>query len=406
MATYAYKILDSSGTAKKGAIEAKTETQASEKLRREGYTIIEIKEQGFADKDINISIGKMVKPHELAMFCNQVVSILEAGVTVVTALDMLSEQTDNKNFAKALKAVQISVEKGDSLGNAMKQHPKIFPPMLVNMTIAGEASGSLETAFRRMADHFEKDHKLKSMLSKAMIYPAMVLAVAFVVVIVVLVVVVPTFSDMFKDMELDLPKPTQLLVNMSEFVKAKWWLIAIVIGAICGAFKLFKSTPSGAKICAQVGLKLPLFGDLTVKSSSARFSRTLSTLLAAGIPLIDAIENVANVMTNNVVRDGLLDAKSQVARGVPLSKPLKDMGIFPPLLVHMTRIGEETGSLEQMLDKISVFYDEEVQNQTEKLTAALEPLIIVLLAGIVGFVVLAVMSPMLKMYDGIDQMAE
>ena len=405
MATYAYKILDSSGTAKKGAIEAKTETQASEKLRREGYTIIEIKEQGFADKDINISIGKMVKPHELAMFCNQFVSILEAGVTVVTALDMLSEQTDNKNFAKALKAVQISVEKGDSLGNAMKQHPKIFPPMLVNMTIAGEASGSLEVAFRRMADHFEKDHKLKSMLSKAMIYPAMVLAVAFVVVIVILVLVVPTFSEMFNEMDMDLPKATTMLVNMSEFVKAKWWLIAVVIGAIVGAFKLFKSTATGAKICAQIGLRAPLFGDLTVKSSAARFSRTLSTLLAAGIPLIDAIENVANVMSNNIVKDGLLDAKSQVARGVPLSKPLKDMGIFPPLLVHMTRIGEETGSLEQMLDKISVFYDEEVQNQTEKLTAALEPLIIVLLAGIVGFVVLAVMSPMLKMYDGIDQMA-
>ena len=219
MATYAYKILDSSGTAKKGTIEAKTETQASEKLRREGYTKEEIKEQGLADKDINIRIGKMVKPHELSMFCSQFVSILEAGVTVVTALDMLSEQTDNKNFAKALKAVQISVEKGDTLGNAMKQHPKIFPPMLVNMTIAGEASGSLETAFRRMADHFEKDHKLKATISKAMIYPIMVLAVAVVVIIVVLVVVVPTFTDMFNDMEIALPKPTELLVSMSEFVK-------------------------------------------------------------------------------------------------------------------------------------------------------------------------------------------
>lgn len=406
MATYNYKVVDSSGSETKGTIDAKSQELATDKLKKDGLTVISIKEQSALQKDVSISIGAPVKVNELAMFCTQFVSILEAGVTVVTALDMLSEQTDNKIFGKTLKEVQIMVEKGETLSGAMKRFPKIFPSMLVNMVAAGEASGSLETAFKRMAVHFEKDYKLKATIKKAMIYPIMVLSVAIIVVIVMLVGVIPTFQTMFEDMDMKLPAATQAMVNMSTFMRTKWYLVIIVVVAIVVGIKLFKSTPAGTMFFAKLGLKAPLFGNLTVKSSAARFSRTLSTLLASGIPLIDAIESVAKIMTNKIVQDGVLEAKNQVARGVPLSKPLKDMDVFPPLLIHMTRIGEETGALESMLERVAGFYDQEVEDATEKLTSALEPLIIIIMALMVGGVIMAIMSPMIKMYDGLDTEGE
>lgn len=404
MAIYTYKVVAPDGKIKKGTIESKSLERATEKLQSEGFTITDIKEQGVMNKEISFNIGTHISPRDLSVFCSQFVSILNAGVTVITALDMLAEQTENKVFGKALKEVQASVEKGESLGGAMKMHPKIFPQMLINMVVAGESSGNLEVAFQRMAVHFEKDNRLKAQIKKAMIYPIMVMAVAVVVIVVMLTVVVPNFTAMFADMDMDLPAATQLLVNMSNYLKTKWYVVLIVVVAIVVAIKLFMSTETGVKLWAKAMIKMPLIGNLTVKSSAARFSRTLSTLLAAGIPLIDAIENVSKVMSNKIVQEGLMDAKTQVMRGVPLSKPMKDMGIFPPMLVHMTRIGEETGNMESMLEKVADFFDEEVENATESLTAAMEPLIIVVLAGIVGFIIMAVMSPMLSMYSGVENM--
>lgn len=404
MAEYTYKAVSPEGKTVNRKIEANSLDRATDKLKNEGYTILNIKEAGAMNKDININIGGKVTSKDLSVFCKQFSSILNAGVPVIQVIDMLAEQTENKTFKQTLKEVQASVEKGSSLADSMKMHRKIFPEIMINMTAAGEASGSMEVAFVRLAEHFEKDNHLKQQIKSAMIYPIMVLAVTIIVVIVMLIVVIPNFTTMFNDMGTELPAITQAVVSASDFVKTKWWLLIMIVAGIVFAVKAFKATPTGTKLFATLGIKIPIFGDLTVKSAAARYARTLSTLLASGIPLIDAIEGVAKVMTNSVIRKGMMNARDQVAKGVPLSKPLKEMGVFPILLPQMTNIGEETGNLEGMMEKVAEYFDEEVDEATKRLTAAMEPIIIVVLAGVVGTIVAAVMSPMFAMYENMDKL--
>jgi type IV pilus assembly protein PilC len=403
MATYKYTaIID--GKTKRGTIEANSEDRAMDKLKGEGYMVTKLAEAGAMDKDINISIGGKVKAKDLTMFCKQFSSILNAGVTIIMALDMLAEQGDNKTLKDAIKAMQVSVEKGNNLADSMRMHPKVFPEILVNMVEAGEASGSLEIALVRMADHFEKDNRMQAQIKSAMTYPVIVMIVAVAVVIVCMVFVIPNFTSMFADMDMDLPVATKIMIAASDFIKTKWYVLIAVVVAIVVVINLFKKTSTGQYFFAKLAMKVPLIGNLTIKSSAARFARTLSTLMASGIQLIDAVESVAKVMTNRIIKENLMNARDQVAKGVPLSKPIKDMGIFPPLLTQMVHIGEETGNLEDMMFRVADFFDEEVDEATKALTAAMEPLIMVFLAGIVGMIVAAVYGPMLSMYEGMDDM--
>ena len=398
MAQYNYRAMDKNGKAKKGTVEAVSEDKAKEKLKSEGYIIQEIKEQGAGSR----VGGKKVKDQDLAVFCKQFVAVLNAGVTVIAALEMMSEQMDNKTLQRGLREAQAFVQKGGTLADAFKLNPKIFPPILVNMVAAGEMSGSLETSFERLTTHFENANKLKSKVKGAMTYPIVILLVVIAVVVVLLVGVVPTFADMFRDLGSDLPMATQLLVNFSNFLKEKWYIVVAVVAALIVAFKAFGKTEAGSLLYAKIAIKMPLFGNLTVKSSAATFSRTLSTLMASGIPLMDAIEQTAKMINNRIIREGLLDAKVQVAKGVPLSKPIRDMEIFPNMLPQMIKIGEETGNIEDMMDKVADYYEMEVNNATDALTAMMEPLIIVVMGVTVGGIVLAIYSPMLSMYDAID----
>lgn len=404
MASYKYKAMTADGKTKRGTIEANSLERASDKLKSEGYNVLELKDAGALDKDININIGGKVKSKDLTMFCKQFASILNAGVTIITALDMLGEQATNKTMKAALIDVKNSVEKGSNLADSMRQHPKVFPPILINMVQAGEASGSLEIALVRMADHFEKDNRLQAQIKSAMTYPVIVMIVAIAVVIVCMVVVIPNFTGMFEDMNMELPMATKIMIAASDFIIQKWYVLVIIVAVIVVAIKFFKKTSTGEYVFAKLAMKVPLIGNLTVKSSAARFARTLSTLMASGIQLIDAVEAVAKVMTNSIIRKNLLEARDQVAKGVPLSKPISDMGIFPPLLTQMVHIGEETGNLEDMMFRVADFFDEEVEEATKALTAAMEPLIMVFLAGIVGMIVAAVYGPMLSMYEGMDNM--
>lgn len=404
MASYKYKAMTADGKTKRGTIEANSLERASDKLKSEGYNVLELKDAGALDKEININIGGKVKAKDLTMFCKQFASILNAGVTIIMALDMLSEQADNKTLKTAIKDMQNSVEKGNNLADSMRAHPKVFPPILVNMVQAGEASGSLEVALVRMADHFEKDNRLQAQIKSAMTYPIIVCIVAIVVVIVCMVVVIPNFTSMFADMDMELPFMTVLMTNISDFIIHKWYILVAAVGAIAAVIIVFKRTSTGEYVFAKIAMKFPLIGNLTVKSSAARFARTLSTLMASGIQLIDAVEAVAKVMTNSIIRKNLLEARDQVAKGVPLSKPIKDMGIFPPLLVQMVHIGEETGNLEDMMFRVADFFDEEVDEATKALTSAMEPLIMVFLAGIVGCIVAAVYGPLISMYTGMDDL--
>ncbi|MBQ7707354.1 MAG: type II secretion system F family protein [Lachnospiraceae bacterium] len=398
MAQYICKVMDKNGKNKSLTVEAAGEDKAREKLKSEGYVIQEVKEKGTK----GAKKGKKVKDKDLAVFCKQFVSVLNAGVTVITALEMMADQTDNKSLQQGLRDAQNYVQKGGTLADGFKLNPKVFPPILINMTAAGELSGNLETAFERLTTHFEKNNRLKSKVKGAMTYPIIILLVVLAVVVLLLIKVIPQFADMFADMGAELPGPTQMLVNLSNFMVHKWYIVVGIVVAIIAALKGFGKTEVGSDVYAKMAIKAPLFGNLTIKSAAASFARTLSTLMASGIPLLDAIEQVAKMQNNKIIREGLLDAKTQVAKGLPLSKPIRDMGLFPAMLPQMIKIGEETGNIEDMMDKVAEYYEMEVEDATDALTAAMEPMVIVLMAVVVGGIVLAIYSPMLKMYDAVD----
>lgn len=398
MAQYNYKAMDKNGKAKKGSIEAINLDKAKEKLKSEGLIVQDIKEQGAGKK----GGGKKVKDKDLAVFCKQFLAVLNAGVTIISALEMMSEQLENKTLKRALQEAQSYVQKGGTLADAFKLNPKVFPPIMINMTAAGEMSGNLEICFDRLTTHFETANALHSKVKGAVTYPIVILIVVVAVVAVLLVGVIPQFSQMFDDLGSELPAATQMLVNLSNFLQHKWYILVIIVAAIVIGLKAFGKTEPGSLMYAKIGIKFPLFGNLTIKSAAATFSRTMATLMASGISLIDAVEQVAKMINNRIIREALLDAKTQIAKGVPLSKPLRDCGIFPPMLPQMTKIGEETGNIEDMMDKVADYYEMEVNDATDALTAAMEPLIIVIMGVVVGGIVMAIYSPMLSMYDAVD----
>lgn len=398
MAQYNYKAMDKNGKAKKGSIEAINLDKAKEKLKSEGLIVQDIKEQGAGKK----GGGKKVKDKDLAVFCKQFSAVLNAGVTIISALEMMSEQLENKTLKRALQEAQSYVQKGGTLADAFKLNPKVFPPIMINMTAAGEMSGNLEICFDRLTTHFETANALHSKVKGAVTYPIVILIVVVAVVAVLLVGVIPQFSQMFDDLGSELPAATQMLVNLSNFLQHKWYILVIIVAAIVFGLKAFGKTEPGSLMYAKIGIKFPLFGNLTIKSAAATFSRTMATLMASGISLIDAVEQVAKMINNRIIREALLDAKTQIAKGVPLSKPLHDCGIFPPMLPQMTKIGEETGNIEDMMDKVADYYEMEVNDATDALTAAMEPLIIVIMGVVVGGIVMAIYSPMLSMYDAVD----
>jgi len=406
MATFTYVAIDAKGKQTKGAIDAETQMKASEQLKKDGLTIIDIKEGSALNKEISIgSFGKKkVKTRDLSLFCRQFVSLNRAGVTIIESLKMLAEQTENPTLQEALVEVSTSVQKGDSLASAMKQRTDVFPELLTHMVAAGEASGNLDISFERMAQQFETSAKLQAMIKSAMTYPIIVLIVAFAVVIVMLEFVVPTFMGMFADMDIEMPKITLMVVAASDFIQAHFILLMIIIVGIVIGIKTFTGTDTGRGIFHKIAIKAPLFGDLTIKQSSARFARNLSTMLAAGISTPDAVQIVGETMNNIYYKDVMANAKIDVMQGVPLSTPLEKSGLFPPMVYHMVKIGEETGNTEAMLDTLADYYEDEVEEATKRLTTMLEPLMIVLLAGICGDIIGAVIAPMGAMYEGLDSL--
>ncbi|SNU07139.1 type IV pilus assembly protein PilC [Lachnospiraceae bacterium] len=400
MAKYDYRGLDSSGKVKKGTIEANNEETAKTRLRAEGINITEFGER--KDIDLGAVFKKKVKNKDLSVFCKQFAAVLRAGVPVIAALDMLATSTENKRLREAIEQASAHVQKGGTLADALKLNGDVFPNMLSNMVAAGESSGKMEICFERMAAQFEKDGHIEGKIKSAMMYPIVILIVVTGVVILMLTMVIPTFSEMFKEMGAELPKATQMLVNASDFLVAKWYIVLIAVVLIIVGIKIFSSTEFGQDFNGNAALKLPIFGNLNVKTAAATFSRTFATLLASGISMIDAIEQTANVMKNKVIRDKLKECKVQVSRGVPLSKPIKDMDIFPVMMPQMMHIGEETGNIEDMMEKVADFYEDEVDLATDALTSAMEPLIIVVMAVVVGGMVVAIYSPILNMYDAVD----
>ncbi len=400
MPNFKYVAYSKEGKEVKGTIEAADKDEAVYKLKEEGQMVVSVDKGSALDQDLNLTFGKKkASTRDLSVFCRQFVSISTAGVAIVDALEMLGDQTENKALQEAIYNVKASVQKGDTLANSMRQQDGIFPPMMVNMVEAGESSGSLEVAFERMAIQFEKSTKIKSLVKKSMIYPIALTVIVIGVVVVMMILVIPTFSDMYADMGQELPAITRFVVALSDFIVGKWYiLIAIIVVAVI-AIKAFVATDTGKYVKADLGMKMPIFGKLTVKSASAQFARNLSTLTAAGISMVDALEIVAKTMSNLRFKDAVLEAKEKVTQGRPLSEPLKASAVFPNMIIHMIGIGEETGNMDDMLITAATYYEEEVEVATEQVSAVIEPLLIVVMAGIVGTIIMAVLIPMFGMYD-------
>ena len=396
--------VDKKGKEKKGSIEADNREKVIDILKNDGLIPVSVKEQGALNKEIDFSIGKKVKPRDLSVFCRQFVSITQAGVPMKEALQMLSEQTENKWLKRAISEVLLSVEKGNTLADSMRGQSDIFPPMLINMVEAGENSGSLEMAFTRMAVQFEKEAKLKATIRKATIYPIILIVAAIGVVAVMLLFVIPIFIDMFADLDVEMPGITMWVMNTSEWMTEHWYMILGLIILVIAAYKMIYRTEQGRLAIDRVKMKMPLFGKLTVKTACAQFARTMSTLLSSGISTIDALETVSKIVNNIHYTNALLKAREEVMKGIPLSEPLTASKIFPPMVCHMTGIGEETGNIEDMLEKLADYYDEEVEMTTQSVLAAMEPLIIVFMAVVVGTLVVAVVSPIGAMYSGLDNL--
>lgn len=401
MAVFNYKVVDKDGKNKKGTIEAPNRDGAEKKLKSDGYSIMSLTEQN--NPFSGGLIKKKVKSRDLGVFCKQFSAVIKAGVTIISALELMGDQIENPTLKRAVMDAKTYVEKGGTLADALRVNSDVFPPIMINMVAAGELSGNLEVCLDRLVEHFEKDNALSSKIKGAMVYPIVVFIVMIIVVIVVMIAVIPNFTEMFKDMGTKLPLATRMMVAASNFIIHKWYILIIVVAAIIFGCKAFKKSSVGEQFFSNIAIKAPVFGNLTIKSACSRFARTMSTLMASGISMIDAVEQVAKMMDNKIIRDGLMDAKTQVAKGIPLSKPLKDMEVLPPMLSAMTKIGEETGDIEEMLSKVADYYDEEVDAATNKLTAAMEPLIMVILACIVGMIVAAVYGPIMSMYDAMDQ---
>ncbi|TCL55596.1 type IV pilus assembly protein PilC [Kineothrix alysoides] len=404
MANFGYVVVDGSGKEMKGSVEADGREVAISQLRESGLIPISVKEQGVLTKDINFNIGGKATSRDLSVFCRQFVSMTRAGVTILEALKLLAEQTDNKMMKKAVSETRASVEKGETLADAMSAFPKVFPNLFITTVAAGEASGSLDVALERMAVHFEKSAKTQALVKKAMIYPCVVALVAVAVVIVMLVVVIPNYMVMFEDMDMELPKLTQMVVVMSNFIQEKWIILLICIGAAVALFRWYAKTDAGQLTFAHIALKMPIVKSLVTKSASAMLARTLGTLIAAGVPLIEAVEITSRTMTNVLFKMALSDTRDAIIRGMPLSAPLEECGLFPPMVYHMLRIGEESGNIEEMLQKLADYYEEEVEIATQSMMAAMEPMIIIFMALIVGVLIGSVMAPMLSMYEGLDNL--
>ena len=337
--------------------------------------------------------SKSVDAKNLAVFTRQFSVMIDAGLPLVQCLDILGSQEEDKNFSSVILATRSDVESGMSLADAMKRHPKTFDPLFTNMIAAGEAGGILDTILKRLATYIEKAVKLKNQVKSAMIYPVAVIVIAGVVVGLILWKVIPTFANLFAGLGAELPLPTRIVISLSDFIVRFGWLVLIGLGAGVWGLKSYYATPGGRRTIDSFMLKLPIMGDLLRKIAVARFCRTLSTLLASGVSILEALDITARTSGNAIVEEGILNTRKSIERGETIAAPLKESKVFPAMVCQMISVGEATGALDTMLGKIAEFYEEEVDVAVAGLLTLLEPLMIALLGGIVGGIVVAMYMP-------------
>jgi type IV pilus assembly protein PilC len=397
MPVYVWKGKNRSAVTQKGEIEAVSEEAVKAQLLRQKITPTKIK---IKPKDLFANVAFLqpkVKEHDVIIFARQFSTMIDAGLPIIQCLDILYAQQSNVTFQKLLKNIKESVEGGATLAEALKKFPKQFDNLFVNMIAAGEAGGILDAILRRLAAYMEKTAKLKAQVKGAMTYPIVTLIIAVVVLAVILVFVIPVFEEMFADFGGELPAPTQIVVAMSDMVKTK--IVYIIVGLILFviAFKKFHSTQKGRDVVDDLLLKIPVFGQLLRKVAVAKFTRTMGTMLASGVAILEALDIVAKTAGNRTVEKAIYNVRSGIAEGRTMADPLGESGVFPPMVCQMIGVGESTGALDAMLEKIADFYDEEVDQAVENLTALIEPFMLVFLGVTIGGLVVAMYLPIFKM---------
>lgn len=403
MATFAYVGRSKSGSVKKGELVAKSRDEAVEQLRKQSVVVTSLEEKA-AKEGFKLSFGSGLTDKDLVVFTRQFGTMINAGLPLIQCLEILSTQSENAALRKAIGEVKVQVEGGSTFSDALRRHPKIFDDLYINMVHAGEVGGLLDTILNRLSKHIEKAMKLKGQIKSAMVYPSAILGIAFIVITVLMIWVIPVFEKMFKEMssgKMGLPAPTQLVIDMSNFAQGNWYLILGAIIAVVVGIKKYYATPQGRLAIDRFLLKVPVFGDLIRKASVAKFTRTLGTLLSSGVPLLEALSICAKTSGNKVVEGSLLEARVSISGGKTISEPLAKSGTFPKMVTHMIAVGESTGALDSMLGKIADFYEEEVDQAVASLTALLEPIMMVFLGVVIGFIVIAMYLPIFTMAGAI-----
>ncbi len=399
--TYVFKAMDLTGRQAKGEVEAESKQHVADQLKSRGLIVLDIADKR-ASKEIKLPGSDKVKLPDVAVMARQMATMVSSGMTILKALYVLEQQTESKPLAETLTGVRKDVEAGLPLSDAMERHPKVFNHLFVAMTRAGETGGMLESSLLRVADQIEAEDSLRRQVKSAMVYPAVIMTFAALVLVALMVFLVPVFEKIFDDFGGELPIITKITVAISDFLTARWYIgIAGGIGMVIG-FKKWKASENGKKQWDTIRLKFPFkIGTIVQKVALARWSRTLAALTTAGVPLLQALDITGKTAGNWVVEKAMIDVIENVKRGGTIAAPLKEAAVFPTMVTHMIGVGEETGALDTMLSKVADFYEDQVEAAVKSLTSILEPLMIVVVGAIVGFIVIAMYMPMFKVYDQI-----
>ncbi|WP_243297452.1 type II secretion system F family protein [Bacillus litorisediminis] len=402
MAVYQYSGRDRKGEKRSGKLKAADQKEAMAKLREQGIAVLSLEElTSFLYKEIEIK-KKRVKPQDFVMYIRQFSTLIQAGISIVEATQILAKQSDNKLLKQALLKVEEKLREGRSFTQAVAEHPKIFPPIFVHLVRAGEVGGNMDDILDRLAVYFEKQYETRNKVKAALTYPIFIGIVSIIVLIFLLTTVVPTFSTMFASLGAELPIVTKMVLTASQFFVTWWWALLLIAGTIVGGLWYFIKKMDGQYYLDYFVLKLPMIGMILRKSALARMTRTLSSLYASSVPILQSMSIIENVVGNEVYVRALQEVKTSLEKGQSMTKPLQKHWAFPPMVVQMIATGEKTGAMETVLGKVADFYEADVSIATEKLKALLEPVLITFLAGVVGVIVASIALPMFSMFESIQ----
>jgi type IV pilus assembly protein PilC len=398
--TFQYRVRDRQGKLITGSLEADNERLVLSKLQEMGYTPVSVaeKKEGLGRRELSFRPG-FVPLKELAVFSRQFATMVNSGLPILKALAILADQTENKTLAKVLGEVRLDVERGSSLSQAMAKHPKVFQNLFIAMIRAGETGGVLDSVLLRLADNMEREVELRQRVKSAMTYPIVVLAMVSLILVAMLLFIVPQFKNIYASLNGTLPLPTRILLFVSEVFRKWWWVWGLCTIGFIIAFKRYKKTPAGRAQIDAMKLKVPVFGGLFHKTALSRFASTLSILLRSGVPILQSLDIVSETVNNRVISRAIVDVQGSVKEGESIARPLAKHAVFPPMVVQMLAVGEETGAVDTMLEKVAQFYDNEVTATVDALTSLIEPLMIAVIGGCVGMAVIALYLPMFNVIN-------